>query len=103
MFAQYYCSRRWALPAYGLGLLIIALWLCNAWVDLQMNAWTGRFYDELQAAFSAAGGEELDELAVQLSMPRALATQLAEDPGALRREELATVTHRAEGLADGHD
>ena len=66
MFAQYYCSRRWALPAYGLGLLIIALWLCNAWVDLQMNAWTGRFYDELQAAFSAANSSkalDLEELA----------------------------------------
>ena len=66
MFAQYYCSRRWALPAYGLGLLIIALWLGNAWVDLQMNAWTGQFYDELQAAFSAANSSKalgLEELA----------------------------------------
>ena len=54
MFAQYYCSRRWALPAYGLGLLIIGLWLLNSWVDLQMNDWTGRFYDELQEAFGKA-------------------------------------------------
>ena len=68
MFAQYYCSRRWALPAYGLGLLIILLWLLNSWIDLQMNAWTGAFYDELQAAFSAANAskalkeEELTEV-----------------------------------------
>ena len=36
-------ARRWALPAYGLGSLIVALWLIKAWVDLRVNDWTGRF------------------------------------------------------------
>tara|TARA_B110001452_G_scaffold49248_1_gene37605 strand:- start:2747 stop:3859 length:1113 start_codon:yes stop_codon:yes gene_type:complete len=52
MFRQYYCSRRWALPAYGLGGLIVSLWLIKAWADLRVNDWTGRFYNELQGAFA---------------------------------------------------
>ena len=57
MFSQFYLSRFWARWAYGLGALIIGLWFLNSWLNVRLNDWTGRFYDELQAAIAKPGGQ----------------------------------------------
>ena len=50
MYHQYFCSSAWVISAYGLGGLILALWIVNAYLNVQLNAWTARFYDLMQNA-----------------------------------------------------
>ena len=50
MYHQYFCSSAWVVSAYGLGGLILTLWIVNAYLNVQLNAWTARFYDLMQNA-----------------------------------------------------
>jgi len=48
MIAAFFKTRRWALWAYGVGAVILALTFWQVQLSVVVNSWYGRFYDMLQ-------------------------------------------------------
>ena len=53
MYRQFFCSRRWALHAYGLGTVIVGLWVLNSQLNVMLNDWSRRFFDSMQESLTA--------------------------------------------------
>ena len=47
MFSVFFCNRQTWLPAYGLGVVIGALWVLKTMIDVAMNEWVGKFFGEI--------------------------------------------------------
>tara|TARA_B110001452_G_C15178187_1_gene409291 strand:+ start:76 stop:1101 length:1026 start_codon:yes stop_codon:yes gene_type:complete len=56
MFAQFFGRPRWSRWAYGVGFAILTLWCFETWVQVRLNAWVRRFFDEIQLALEGGGG-----------------------------------------------
>jgi len=57
MIEAFFKTRRWAMWAYGVGGVILALTYWQVQLSVVVNSWYGRFYDMLQAP----AGHEMSE------------------------------------------
>ena len=58
MFRQYWCSRSWAIHAWGLGFSVVALTVAMSMLQYHLNQWRGDFYGELEAALKSNRGKQ---------------------------------------------